>query len=119
MLASFHRLDRVESRLGDRFSVSPEWNERHTAFHDALVAACGSPILLSIRSSLFERAGRYRRISAAFRPTPRQKGAEHRALMEAAIGRRAADLLELAEAHIRQTTANVLAYASHIFRPSD
>lgn len=114
MLSAFHVMDRLQLRLGADFVEEPAWNEAHRAFHLALVSACGSPLLLQIRASLFERAHRYRSISARFRPKRRPKSVEHRALMDAALARdgpRAADLMER---HIRETTANVLSHAAHL-----
>jgi GntR family transcriptional regulator, carbon starvation induced regulator len=115
VLGDFHRMDRLEARLGDQYCLSPQWANVHSEFHHSLVAACGSPTLLDIRLKLFERARRYRRISSQFRVTVRGKDAEHRAILEAAIGRHATLATQLLELHIRQTTENVLKFASHLF----
>ena len=77
----------IEGRAVEDYADNPEWKVAHREFHESLVAACGSPTLLGIRQSLFERAERYRNISARFRPRPRDKAGEHRALMKAAVGR--------------------------------
>ncbi len=109
ILSAFHRLDRVEARLPETGGVSAEWDARHFEFHESLVASAGSPTLSEIRQSLFERARRYRRLSAAVRKGPRAKRDEHRTLMEAVLSRDIPHAQDLLERHIRETAANVLA----------
>jgi GntR family transcriptional regulator, carbon starvation induced regulator len=108
ILSAYHRLDRVEMRLPVSGGVTPEWDERHFDFHECIVAGAGSPTLSEIRQSLFERARRYRRLSATLRKMPRHKRDEHRAIMEAVLARDSAVAQELLEAHIRETATNVL-----------
>lgn len=109
ILSSYHRLDRVESRLSDPRGVTSEWDARHFEFHESLVAAAHSPTLAEIRRSLFERARRYRRLSAMSRRTPRAKEHEHRTLMEAVLSRQIPYAQDLIESHIRETAHNLLA----------
>ena len=56
LIGAFHRLSR-ERKVGahDKTSISPDWSIRHRAFHLALVAACASPALLTIRDGLFDQ----------------------------------------------------------------
>ena len=115
VLGAFHRMDRLEARLGERYFLSPEWGIRHRDFHNALARASASPILLEIRDNLFDRAQRYRRISSLYRPDARDKDAEHRAIMEAALARDAGLASGLIERHIRQTADNVMRYAADLF----
>src|SRR5436190_1466957 len=63
---------------------------------------------------LFERAERYRNLSALFRPHPRDKTGEHRALMQAAISRNAEQACSLIRTHIQTTSDNVAKYASGV-----
>ncbi len=41
IMAAFHRMDRLQSRLGASYYLSDEWATLHSAFHLSLVAACG------------------------------------------------------------------------------
>jgi DNA-binding GntR family transcriptional regulator len=66
---------------------------------------------MAVHKTLFDRAERYRSLSAAVRPRPRDKVGEHRALMQAALGRNSEFAVSLIEAHIRSTTNNVVKYA--------
>jgi DNA-binding GntR family transcriptional regulator len=118
VISSIHRLSIIEGRAVEDYVDNPEWKRAHREFHESLVGACGSPTLLGIRSSLFERAERYRNISAMSRPRPRDKVGEHRALMKAAIGRDADLACELIARHIQSTTDNVIKYASELISDS-
>ena len=114
VISTLHRLRRIEERAADHPLSDPEWNVAHRQFHEALVSAGGSATLLAIRAELFDRAERYRHLSAGFRPRPRDKTGEHQAIMQAALSRNAALALDLIERHIRATAENVISYAGHL-----
>jgi GntR family transcriptional regulator, carbon starvation induced regulator len=115
ILGAFHRMDRSQARLGETYYLSPEWSKLHEEFHYSLVAACNSALLLNFRQKLFEQAHRYRRMSSQFRTRWRAKDVEHRALMDAVIGRDTSAAQQLISRHIRETTENVIRYAGHLF----
>ncbi|MEH2522523.1 MULTISPECIES: GntR family transcriptional regulator [unclassified Bradyrhizobium] len=117
MMSALHRLNKIEERLSGSPADDPKWRTAHKEFHHALVSACGSPTLLSIRSSLYDRSERYRSLSAAYRPVSRNKAGEHRALMLAARNRDADQAVALIERHIRSTTDNVVKYAKDVLGP--
>ncbi|HEU0222464.1 MAG TPA: GntR family transcriptional regulator, partial [Paracoccaceae bacterium] len=73
IIGTYHRMDRLQNRLGPNYYLSEDWAKLHGDFHFSLVAACGSPNLLGIRQKLFERAHRYRRMSSQFRTKWRAK----------------------------------------------
>ena len=115
IISAFHKLDRVEDSMGDNLRTTPEWEKLHMGFHDALVAAAESPTLQELRFLLFERARRYRRISALVRKSPRVKSDEHRVIMEAVLGNDAQSAMDLSERHIREVSQNILKHGlSHI-----
>lgn len=115
IVAAYHRMDRLQNRLGSRYHFDAEWVRLHGEFHLSLVSACGTPVLLEIRQKLFERAHRYRRMSSKFRTKWRPKDVEHKEIMAATL-KRTPKALTLIERHIRETTANVIAFAGHLFR---
>jgi GntR family transcriptional regulator, carbon starvation induced regulator len=114
ILASYHRMDRLQSRLGEHYYFNPEWALLHGVFHHSLVCACHSPVLLEMRLKLFDRAHRYRRMSSQFRTKWRPKDVEHKAILDAALDR-APLALDLIERHICETTENVIEFAGHLF----
>lgn len=118
VISTLHRLHRIEERAVDHPLRDPEWKAAHRQFHEALVSACDSATLLAIRADLFDRAERYRHLSANFRPQPRDKSGEHQAIMQAAISRNADLAAGLIETHIRTTAENVAIYAGHLLETS-
>lgn len=94
--------------MGEELRTTPDWDDLHMQFHDALVAAAESPTLSELRHLLFERARRYRRISAIVRKEPRKKSSEHRVMMEAVISRDVQNAKDIMERHIREVAQNVL-----------
>jgi GntR family carbon starvation induced transcriptional regulator len=107
--AAYQRLDREQTRHGERYQLSQTWCQLHREFHDALAAGCDAPPLLEVRRALFEKSERYRRISAAYRTSPRSNKNEHRAMMESALDRDISQSGELIKSHIRITAEFVLA----------
>lgn len=114
ILASYHRMERLQERLGKQYYLNAEWSVLHGAFHLALGGACGSPVLLEMRANLFDRANRYRKMSSKFRKKWRPKEIEHKAIMDATLDR-SPKALGLIERHVRETTENVIEFAGHLF----
>lgn len=110
IVASFHRLEKIESRLPPGPVVlDAEWSQRHREFHLSLMAACPSERQLSWSMSLFDQAERYRHFAARNRTVLKKKDAEHRALMKAVVRRDGATATQLLREHIVGTQTNVLA----------
>ncbi len=101
---AFHRLSRTQGRLDDG-SINPDWERQHRAFHAALISACRSRWLLNFSDMLFDCADRYRHLSArAALNAARNVPAEHRAILDATIDRKADEAIALLNAHVSKTT---------------
>lgn len=108
LVAAHHLLARAPQGRDDMPSViRDDWDERHAAFHQALISACGSPILLDTCLRLFGHAGRYRRVSVSLSGMRRDAEAEHRQLVELALARDGAGAVAALHAHY-QGTADAL-----------
>ncbi|AHG21167.1 transcriptional regulator [Chania multitudinisentens RB-25] len=59
ILAQMHMLAKM-STVATSEALLDEWDQRHQAFHSAIVAGCGSQHLLQMRARLFDLAARYR-----------------------------------------------------------
>ena len=112
MMAAFHRLTRapVPANAEDT-EIANTWEARHQEFHQALVAACGSPWMRRLHTQLMEHSERYRRVRL-FHVTPsavllRDVEKEHAAIMKAALARNPDKACELIQAHLRRTEAMV------------
>ena len=110
ILGSFHRLSKQQkSNPDDPQNINEGWRNEHRAFHAALVAACGSKLLISICDSLYDQAERYVALSIRYLEQPRDDLIEHEALMRAALDRDAGTAARLCAEHIALTTAKVSA----------
>jgi DNA-binding GntR family transcriptional regulator len=107
VLAAHHRLSKLEGRRWDRVDTA-QWEMLHRAFHDALIRACESPILLQFCHLLHDMTERYRRIFLSKHPPDRDVAAEHRAITDATLARDAKRASRLLETHIERTGKNVL-----------
>lgn len=108
LVAGFHALSlivrRLETAEADEAALQ-QLERRHREFHLALISACGSDWLLDFAAKLNTETDRYRALAlrAATLRRDRDVGAEHQAILDAALDRdadRAADLLAV---HYRET----------------
>ena len=110
LLGAFHRLSR-QNKIDPREpeTINEAWGREHAAFHAALVAACGSQTMMSIRERLFEQAERYVSLSIMANAPLRDDVGEHKALMRAALNRDIDKTVELNRLHISRTSDKVAA----------
>lgn len=113
VVAAFHMLSRVPLPASHQdLAATTHWEACHRAFHDALMAGCGSPWLLRMQTQLAEHAERYRRIRM-FHSVPnaelvRSINDEHEALMQAILARDVTKATALVQSHLNNT-ANAVA----------
>jgi DNA-binding GntR family transcriptional regulator len=112
VVATFHRLSKVEERIKDNAETrGDEWEELNRAFHQALMAGCKNTWLHYIHGILYNQSVRYRRLSLAEKVVPRDVHAEHRSIMDAALARNADLACRLTEDHIDRTLAVITTLA--------
>lgn len=112
--AALHRMTLAEQRIGPKYALDAEWKLLHRQFHEALVSASGSRILLGIRAKLFARAERYRSLSSLYRRIRRDKAGEHKTILDATLGRKTEKAVALIDRHIRITCEAVLECADKL-----
>jgi GntR family carbon starvation induced transcriptional regulator len=93
-LAACHRLERAAlpgaGPEDERAARTASWEERHRAFHLALVAAAPAPRLLRLVEQMMQQTERYRALRLLQSPSEklvRDVTAEHRALLDATVAR--------------------------------
>ncbi len=99
VVAAHHKLARMEQRLlaGDE-SGTQAWKRYDFEFHQALVSACGSKALLDLHAGIYERYLRYQMVFFIFwGPTSTE---DHKALLDCALRRDAAEAQRLLHGHI-------------------
>lgn len=104
LVLAHHRLSRVP-RLIDPKSASrnAEWDRLHREFHMALIAACGSRLLLGFCEQLHDQSDRYRQLAVAASYPARDPKDEHEAIYLAAIDRDANKAVDLLLNHYQKT----------------
>ena len=102
--AAYAAMQAHPPRPADRLAA-----ELHAGFHAALVAGCGSPTLLRIRTQLYDLSERYRALAAIGAAPPRPVADEHAAIFRAVLARDAETAVAALSAHISLTTALVRA----------
>lgn len=100
LVLAHHRMAREDRANTEAFE------NRHKAFHMALLANCGSPILLRFCSQLYDLNIRYRYLAGkSLAYATRDVGREHEGIMRAAITGEAELASERLLNHYRQTGA--------------
>lgn len=86
-LVAAHHVLSVTPLGGPDGSGNPAWMDAHRSFHAALAGGCPNMTLLVVRQQLFDEAEIYRHLSGTVRGPKRNIGAEHRAMLDAALQR--------------------------------
>ncbi|GGH19522.1 GntR family transcriptional regulator [Alsobacter metallidurans] len=108
LVLAFHRLSRTKRSLDDgAYTFNPEWEERHRAFHHALISNCGSAWLLAFCAEMRDQADRYRKLAAARVYPQRQGPDEHRAILDATVEGDVERAVGLLQNHYRKTQSIV------------
>lgn len=99
VVAAHHRLAELERRLGDGDDADIAlWKRYDWEFHQALISACGSTVLMETHAAIFDQYIRYQLIALSFRGDIAAR--EHRALRDLALERDAAAARDVLARHI-------------------
>lgn len=90
-----------------RGQVTDGWETANSAFHTAMVAACGSRWLLRLRRGLHDQCERYRRASIFRERGERDLTAEHQAISDAVLARDTDQACALTERHFALTASSL------------
>ncbi|MDM9645724.1 GntR family transcriptional regulator [Rhizobium sp. S163] len=101
-LASLERL----MATGDA-SRAEDWKRYDWEFHQALISACGSKLLIETHSVIFDKYLRYQMVALSYRGNVASR--EHQALLDAALGRNADAAKQILAAHIEGGVEHALA----------
>lgn len=108
VVAAHHKLARLEMRMrqGDR-SETELWKRYDWEFHQALISACGSKVLMDAHAGVFDKYLRYQMIALSFRGDIAAE--EHKIMHASALKRDAATAREVLERHVEGGVAHALA----------
>jgi GntR family transcriptional regulator, carbon starvation induced regulator len=112
IVAALHMLVKLQSAKDPAPTANRAlWEERHRAFHEALVAACPSVWTMRFRKVLFDQSQRYRSVSIIRSPSPGRLH-KHKELADLVLARDVAGAVAAMTDHIRHTSDNVRQWLS-------
>ena len=108
VVAAHHRLARLETRMaeGDRTGVE-DWKHYDWQFHQALISACGSKMLIDTHAAVFDKYLRYQMIALSYRREIAER--EHALLLDCALQRDAGQACEVLTRHVAGGVEHALA----------
>lgn len=117
ILGAYHKLKRLDETLATADDETlARWEERHRAFHRALIEGAGSPWLSKFQGVLYDQADRYRRRYFRSARLPPQVAVDHKEILEATLDRDAERACALLDRHIERVFD--IASNSSVFSPS-
>lgn len=107
VVSAHHKLSAMEKAMlaGDK-SKTEAWKQCDWQFHRALIAACGSQVLLDALSAAYDKYLRYQMLAVVFRGEV--AAVEHRELMNAALARDSGKARKLLHSHIHDCVKHAL-----------
>ena len=115
LVAAHHRLAVTPMYFEDGRG-NTDWMAAHGAFHAALAAAAGSPVLERLRRQLYDASELYRYWAGNLphHPARAHVADEHKAIFDAALAREADLAVDLLTQHLEATARNLEAIAADI-----
>lgn len=115
VVATHHHLAGTAPR-SEAGGLNPAWRTAHSDFHSAIASGCASPLLQSMRASLFDKAELYRSWALKVSET-RDVAQEHLEICQAVLDRDGDHAMALMASHIQLTT-DLLVRASDELAPT-
>jgi DNA-binding GntR family transcriptional regulator len=108
VVAAYHKLATLERRMreGDRRETEI-WKRYDWEFHQALISACGSTVLMETHAGVFDKYLRYQMIALSFRGDIAAE--EHRVLQDCALQRDARRARQVLIRHVEGGVEHALA----------
>ena len=107
IVSTLHLLSRTPLPMHDDKEAIILWEDRHRAFHQALVSACGSPWMMKIWKMLVDHSERYRHVRLARSNDPfsdiRDVAREHEIIANTVIERDTERACALMTEHLTRT----------------
>src|SRR5262249_24566174 len=108
VVAAHHKLSLMEERMhADDRSEVETWKLYDWQFHQALISACGSRMLMQTHGAVFDKYLRYQMLALGFRGAIAAE--EHRTLLQCALKRDASKASGVLETHINSGVEPALA----------
>ena len=111
VVAAHHKLALTEERMeaGD-LGITELWKQYDWQFHQALISACGSRLLMETHAAVFDKYLRYQMIALGFRSKIAAR--EHKLLLDCALRRDPAKACDVLFSHVSGGVEHALASES-------
>lgn len=108
LVSAHYKLERMEAVMasGDA-SQTENWKRYDWEFHQALISACGSKLLMESHASVFDKYLRYQMVALSYRG--QIAADEHKQLLDAALRRDQKTAREILRLHIQGGVEHALA----------
>ncbi|MBW6422089.1 GntR family transcriptional regulator [Rhizobium sp. XQZ8] len=108
LVATHYKLSRMEQLMatGDT-SRAEDWKRYDWEFHQALISACGSKLLMETHSAVFDKYLRYQMVALSYRGEIASR--EHQQLLDAALKRDQKTAIKILTVHIEAGVEHALA----------
>lgn len=108
IVAAHHKLATLEQKMrGGDLRETELWKRYDWEFHQALISACGSQVLMATHAAIFDKYLRYQMIALSFRGDIAAE--EHKVLLDSALRRDAATARATLERHVGGGVEHALA----------
>jgi DNA-binding GntR family transcriptional regulator len=108
VVAAHHRLAQMEKRMAKgETAVTETWKTYDWQFHQALISACGSKMLIDTHAAVFDKYLRYQMIALSFRGAVSER--EHQILLDCALKRDAKAACDALKRHVSGGVDHALA----------
>lgn len=107
LVSAHYKLARMEKVMatGDT-SQAEDWKRYDWEFHQALIAACGSRLLMETHAAVFDKYLRYQMVALSYRGSVAEE--EHRQLLESALQRDSRTAKKILQRHIQAGVEHAL-----------
>jgi DNA-binding GntR family transcriptional regulator len=111
VVAAHHKLALMEERMeAGELGVTETWKQYDWQFHQALISACGSRLLMETHAAVFDKYLRYQMIALGFRSKIAAR--EHKLLLECALRRDPSKARDVLFSHVSGGVEHALASGS-------
>ena len=108
LVSAHYKLARMEEVMGSGdTSRSEDWKRYDWEFHQALIAACGSTLLMETHAAVFDKYLRYQMVALSYRGDV--AATEHQQLLEAALKRDSKAAKRILALHIQGGVEHAIA----------
>lgn len=108
VVAAHHKLASIERRVSEGDRAGEETFRRYDwEFHNALISACGSRLMLEMHAGIYDKYLRYLVLASVFRGPP--VAIEHRELVDCALARDWRTAQSVTTVHINDCVAQMMA----------